>query len=365
MEQKIKILYVVSTLASSGPTNQLLNIIRNLDQDYFCAKVITLSSEPKNSMKYKYDALGVDVVSLNMSRLQGLLQSKSVLKAYINDFAPSVIHTQGIRADSLLSKLKLQTPWVMTSRNYPFDDYPMKFGALKGKLMAYSHIAAMRRCNNVVACSKTIASVLTKHNIVAIPIQNGVHSEPVSSMTESVELPRYNAPVFISVGSLIPRKNMGLLIEAFNLYSKDHKGSLLILGGGPEQSALEEQVESEHIHILGSVNNVRDYLSVSDYFLSASLSEGLPNTVLEGLASGLPALLSNIPSHEEIESESSKCSNIFALEKGADELLEKMVLVNRIFDKNASDSALNLAQTVLSAETMSKKYQALYQSLLK
>ncbi|MFA0071942.1 glycosyltransferase, partial [Vibrio breoganii] len=95
----------------------------------------------------------------------------------------------------MLSKLKLQTPWVMTSRNYPFDDYPMKFGALKGNLMAYSHIAAMRRCHNVVACSKTIASVLTKHKIVATPIQNGVHSEPVSNMVESVELPRYDAPV--------------------------------------------------------------------------------------------------------------------------------------------------------------------------
>ncbi|MGO2319936.1 MAG: glycosyltransferase [Vibrio toranzoniae] len=363
--EKIKLLYVVSTLVRCGPTNQLLNIIRNLDLGVFQPTVITLSPEPSDSLKYKYDELGVNVQSLDMSRFQGLFKSKELLHQRIKKIAPSVIHTQGIRADSLLSKLKLQTPWVMTSRNYPFDDYPMKFGALKGKLMAYSHIAAMRRCNNVVACSKTIASVLTKHNIVATPIQNGVHSEPVRGMVENVELPRYEAPVFISVGSLIPRKNMGLLIEAFNRYSKDHKGSLLILGGGPEQSALEEQVESKHIHILGSVSNVRDYLSVSDYFLSASLSEGLPNTVLEGLASGLPALLSNIPSHEEIESESSKCSNIFALEKGAYELLEKMILVNRIFDKNASDSALNLAQTVLSAETMSKKYQALYQSLLK
>ncbi|WP_258185285.1 glycosyltransferase [Vibrio sp. 10N.286.48.B8] len=363
--EKIKLLYVVSTLVRCGPTNQLLNIIRNLDPGVFQPTVITLSPEPSDSLKYKYDELGIDVQSLDISRVQGLFKSKELLRQRIKKIAPSVIHTQGIRADSLLSKLKLQTPWVMTSRNYPFDDYPMKFGALKGKLMAYSHIAAMRRCNNVVACSKTIASVLTKHNIVATPIQNGVHNEPVSSVADSGELPRYEAPVFISVGSLIARKNMELLIEAFNRYSKDHKGSLLILGGGPEQSALEEQVESERIHILGSVSNVRDYLLVSDYFLSASLSEGLPNTVLEGLASGLPALLSNIPSHEEIESESSKCSNIFALEKGADELLEKMILVNRIFDENASDAALKLAQTVLSAEAMSNKYQALYQSLLK
>jgi len=362
---EINVLYVVSNLGRCGPTNQLLNIIRNLDSGVFKSTVITLSPEPKDSLKYKYDELGISVQSLGMSRFKGVFQSKKTLYQKINDISPSIIHTQGIRADSLLSKLKLKIPWVATSRNYPFDDYPMKFGLLKGKLMAYSHIAAMRKCNNIVACSKTIANVLTKHNIDAYPIQNGVHIETAKSMINNVDLSKYEAPVFISVGSLIQRKNMGLLIEAFNLYSKNYKGSLLILGDGPEKVALEQKVESKHIHIQGSVSNVRDYLLASDFFLSASLSEGLPNTVLEALASGLPALLSNIPSHEEIQAESSKCSNIFALEKGVDELLEKMISINHIFDNGASSSALNLAKTALSAEAMSKKYQTLYLSILK
>lgn len=361
---KVKLLYVVSTLARSGPTNQLLNIIRNLDKELFKPTVITLSPEPKDSLKHKYDEQCIDIYSLGMSRIQGFFKSKELLKKKIEEIAPSVIHTQGIRADSLLSKLNLNTTWVMTSRNYPFDDYPMKFGALKGRLMAYSHLSAMRKCSNVVACSKTIANLLAKHSVDARPIQNGVHIDK-APMALSATLKKFETPVFISVGSLIPRKNMELIVDAFNLYSQANKGSLVILGGGPGQAALQERVSSQHIHILGSVNNVREYLSVSDYFVSASLSEGLPNTVLEGLASGLPALLSDIPSHKEIASESKYCSHIFELDKGVNGLLDKMNSIGTIFAGDASESAAQLAQTVFSAESMSLKYQALYQELLK
>ncbi len=361
---KIKILYIVSNLGNSGPTSQLLNIISNLDKEAFQVTVITLSPESNGSVKYKFDEQGVEVQTLGLSRIQGLFKSKMLLKKRINEIAPWIIHTQGIRADSLLSKLALQIPWIMTSHNYPFEDYPMKFGALKGKLMAHSHIRVMNKCSNVIACSKSIANLLEKHDIIATPIQNGVNVEPNPEVQKNVELPLFESPIFISVGSLIARKNMGFLIEAFNRYSKCHKGSLVILGSGPDKSTLEALAQSENIHILGSVNNVSDYLLLSDYFVSSSLSEGLPMAVLEGFSLGVPALLSDIPSHHEIAAESSECSKIFSLDKGVDELFEQMTSADRIFAKGASISAENLVKTVFSAESMSKKYQIIYQSLL-
>jgi glycosyltransferase involved in cell wall biosynthesis len=361
---KIKLLYIVSTLARSGPTNQLLNIIRNLDKERFDATVITLSPEPQDSLKAKYDELGVDVKTLGLSRIQGLLHSKKRLKQFIDSLEPSIIHTQGLRADTLLSKLDSPVPWVMTSRNYPFDDYPMKFGALKGQLMALTHISAMKKCHHVVACSKTIANQLGQHNVEAEPIQNGVHIENHSRTNSEAIVQTYESPIFISVGSLIARKNMSLLVDTFNQYFQHHKGSLIILGDGPERVKLESLAKSEKIHILGSVANVRDYLHAADYFVSTSLSEGLPNTVLEGLSAGLPALLSDIPSHLEIENESAKCSTIFALDSNTDELLEKLTAINEIFAADASEEAEQVAQSVFSAQSMSKKYQSLYQSIV-
>ncbi|GAM69588.1 glycosyltransferase [Vibrio sp. JCM 19236] len=361
--KKIKILYVVSTLARSGPTNQLLNIIRNLDSESFEPTVLTLSPEPSDSLKSKYDELNIRIHSLGLSRIKGLLHSKSMLTDFIKKNKPSVIHTQGIRADSLLAKLDLDIPWLLTSRNYPYDDYPMKFGRFKGGLMARSHISAMLKCSNVVACSKTIASELGRHKINAKPIQNGVHTEAIDIASDK-QLGEFESPLFVSVGSLIPRKNMAFLIEAFNHYSSENKGSLVILGGGPEEEMLKTLAQSDRIHIKGSVSNVRDYLGIADYFLSSSLSEGLPNTVLEGLSAGLPALLSDIPSHKEISDESPKCAVVFELSTGPVALSSQMSSIREVLPEQYRANAKKLANTVFSAASMSGNYQKLYKELV-
>ena len=66
------------------------------------------------------------------------------------------------------------------------------------------------------------------------------------------------------------------------------------------EERLRKQYESENIIFKGSVKNVYDYLDQSDYYVSASLSEGLPNSVLEAISMELPVLLSDIPAHKEI-----------------------------------------------------------------
>ncbi|PMP01117.1 hypothetical protein BCS95_15030 [Vibrio breoganii] len=362
--KKNKILYIVSTLSQSGPTNQLLNIIRNLDLEYFEPIVLTLSSEPTESLKYKYDELNIKVVTLALNRIEGIFKSKALLIDKIHEIQPSIIHTQGLRADSLLSKINLDIPWLMTSRNYPYEDYPMKFGQLKGRLMAYIHLAAMVRCNNVIACSKTISNALVKHNIKAYSIQNGVDNEAVASGAD-INLPELERPIFISVGSLIPRKNMDFIIDAFNVYSKNHSGSLIILGNGPEFNRLKKKANSQKVFMQGSVSNVIRYLSHSDYFLSSSLSEGLPNTVLEGLNAGLPSLLSDIPSHKEIAMETPSCVSIFKLNNGVEALAENLASVKELLPEVSHENAKILARTVFSASSMSNKYQSLYKELIK
>ncbi|WP_415846821.1 glycosyltransferase, partial [Vibrio neonatus] len=340
-----------------------LNIIRNLDFDIFEPTVLTLSPESSDSLKFKYDNLNIEVQSLGLSRLKGLLYAKSMLFNFIKKHKSSVIHTQGIRADSLLSKLNLNIPWLLTSRNYPYDDYPMKFGYLKGNLMARSHFLAMQNCSTVVACSKTIAAQLAKHGVDAQPVQNGVHPEAIN-MTSDRQIGDFEKPLFISVGSLISRKNMAFLIEAFDHYAKDNKGSLVILGGGDEEEKLKMLAKSERIYIKGSVNNVRDYLCSADYFLSSSLSEGLPNTVLEGLAAGLPSLLSDIPSHEEISVELPKCATVFDLSSGPIALSSLLSEIKTVLPEEYRENAKELSNTVFSAKTMSENYQKLYKELV-
>lgn len=361
----INVLYVVSTLKKCGPTNQLSYIIKYLDKTKFSPIVLTLSPEPNvGSMKSYFEGdLGIKVCTLGLPRVKGLFFASAALNKFIKVNAIDLIHSQGIRADSLLSKRSLSIPWVMTSRNYPYDDYPMKFGKVKGSIMAFSHTRAMRKCNNVVACSKTIASELSFHNISATPIQNGVDLGGKLNKA-SINYESLDRPVFITVGSLIPRKNMEFIVNAFNEFAINNKSSLLVLGDGPNMDNLKSIGKKSSIYFEGNVDNVAGYLALSDYFISASLSEGLPNTVLEALASGLPSLLSDIPSHEEIASECPLSCHIFNLMDGSGSLSKKLENISDIFSNEAVDEAKDIAKSIFSASAMSLSYQKLYKILL-
>ncbi|MDQ2109557.1 MULTISPECIES: glycosyltransferase [unclassified Vibrio] len=357
-----KILYIVSTLKRSGPTNQLFNLIKNLDRSVFEPSVATLSPEPEDSRWNDYEKLGINLYSLNLSRLGGILFAKPKLRNIIDEIKPDIIHTQGIRADSLLSSFSLNIPWLMTSRNYPVDDYPTKFGKLKGSIMVKQHLLAMERCENLVACSKTIQKKLNDHGLKCFAIQNGVSSLEVNKL--DVDLySNLSRPIFVSVGSLIPRKNMELLISVFSKLPNDTRGSLVILGDGPLMDSLKAK-NVNGVHLLGNVNNVPDYLAGADYFLSSSLSEGLPNTVLEALSAGLPVILSNIESHLEIACESSSACKTFTLNYGEASLAKLMGQVNELFDEHSVIEAKRIANEVFSAKSMSQKYQDFYKTLL-
>lgn len=310
----------------------------------------------------EFESLEIETHSLNLSRFSSFFYGKKSILKFIQKTSPDLVHTQGLRADGFLASLALDTPWVMTSRNFPQDDYPTKFGKVRGALMVRQHLSAMRRCSNLVACSKTIQSKLAHIGISSIAIQNGVKMLKGDSSLVPLytNIPR---PIYISVGSLIPRKNMKLLIEAFGQMPDNHRGSLVILGDGPLRVDLEQN-SFQDVHIVGNVSNVPDYLAGADYFVSSSLSEGLPNTVLEALMLGLPVILSDIESHREIAEESSSACKVFALGGGVKGLSTMLSDASQLFDKDSAENARRLAQHKLSAERMSNNYQRLYKSIL-
>jgi glycosyltransferase involved in cell wall biosynthesis len=330
-----------------------------LDERVFDVYLLTLSPDPTDNEFKRYSGLNVRIESLGMSRIEGFFKAKRALERYLNSVQPDIIHSQGIRADSLLASIKHKAPWVLTSRNFPPEDYPAKFGIIQGSLMVIKHFKAMRKCQNVIACSKSIQGSLSRVGIEAKVIQNGVQVGESKNRIEN----NYQKPVFISVGSLIPRKNNEMLVKAFSSLDEQSCATLLVLGDGPELKDFEEK-KYKNIHFLGNVSNVPDYLALADYFISASRSEGLPNTVLEALSVGLPVLLSDIPSHREITSEYQTACVTFSLEDNGVDLVEKIMNVSELFMPGAGAEAKMKTQEKFSAAAMSSKYQSYYKNLL-
>jgi len=142
--------------------------------------------------------------------------------------------------------------------------------------------------------------------------QLGVKSE-ITIVPNGVELERFHQPapikersdlgfsadevLLVYTGRLGPEKNIEFLIKTFSGTAEAVRNiRLIIIGSGPEEEIYREKAArtnaSERILFLGRLdyNQLPAYLSICDIFVTASLTEVHPLSVIEAMASGLPVL---------------------------------------------------------------------------
>lgn len=109
-----------------------------------------------------------------------------------------------------------------------------------------------------------------------------------------------NDKKFISIGRLETQKNFEYLIELFSEYNIE----IDVYGDGSlkEDLALKSKDIKANINFLGNTSNenIIDILNNNLFYISTSLFEGNPKTVLEAMSNGCVVIASKIPSHEEL-----------------------------------------------------------------
>ena len=105
----------------------------------------------------------------------------------------------------------------------------------------------------------------------------------------------YTQMVFVSTGTLYHIKNHELLINAFSILHREYPDTLLrIVGDGELREQLNKQVEelglTDSVIFEGNQSDVAHYLQLSDVYCCTSKVEGLPISVLEAMACGLPII---------------------------------------------------------------------------
>ena len=107
----------------------------------------------------------------------------------------------------------------------------------------------------------------------------------------------------ISMGDLIERKNYATAIRSIS-ETNDPKLQYFICGKGPEEENLKKLAESlgvtKQIHFLGFRSDIKELLAAADIFLFTTKQEGLPRSMMEAMASGLPCIASKIRGNTDL-----------------------------------------------------------------
>lgn len=113
----------------------------------------------------------------------------------------------------------------------------------------------------------------------------------------------YHGKVICTVGRLSHEKGLLSLIQAYSVVCERTQCSLLIVGEGPEEEALKEEVKRlalSYVFFSGYSSHIESYLAEADIFVLNSLLEGLPGALIEAMAAGLPCIATDIPGNREL-----------------------------------------------------------------
>ena len=358
-----KVLLILSTLAETGPVNLVYDILSEVD-DSISVSVLTLSPEAESSRASEFESLDVNVETLDLGRLESATLGGLRLYRAVEQRNPDVVHTHGLRADSLAAFALYNTPTVTTLHTDPWKDYAESYGRVRGSIIATLHLFTVRSIDNQVACSSAVAKSLRRILPDVQVIRNGIQQETYrpandpSRYRRRLELPE-DIPIFVSAGGFIQRKRPTTVIKGFQLSDVD--GHLVMLGDGPLRDRCRS-LAGDAITIPGYVNEVLPYFHAADFFVSASAAEGLPLAPIEALGCGLPVALSNIRPHEEILSFNDQAGSLYDVESVSQCAAAFRSLVGRNYE-SASMAARKIVTEHLNSARMATAYANLYRKL--
>lgn len=166
-----------------------------------------------------------------------------------------------------------------------------------------------------VLCQGVDSFVVISHEIdqeltaMGVPTQkrafipNGVDTETFAPLADSQKkylradlLLPVDGPLVVYLGRLTFEKRVDHLIRIWPTVRESFpEAQLLIIGAGPEEALLRTQSRSvPGVKFTGQVNDALSYLQAADLFVLPSATEGLSNSLLEALSTGLPVLATSV-----------------------------------------------------------------------
>ncbi len=303
-----RILQVLNHLNHGGQELQVINFFKHIDSRFEFV-FLTISKEPPYGLAKLVEQKGGNIYYIPMDgSLPIKRKDKKRLEQLILEERIDIIHIHP-KADYIASVAKhMKVPLIVHSHSSSFR-LPDSFFPKIYKYMKYHFIVRPRLRNGdiLVACGRAAGSFLFgKKSFQIIP--NGIDLEKYkfnpnqrSELREKLGI-EADSNVLLNVGRMAYPKNQAFLIDIFKEYMKlDSNAVLLLIGDGPDLPSIKAKVKNcfldKDVIFSGSLDS-KDFYNVADIFVLPSFHEGLPITVIEAQANGLPSVVSSSISTE-------------------------------------------------------------------
>lgn len=301
-----RILFVSTSTTVGGAEKTLFSLATLLDPRRFdVAGVVSL--KPFGPYAERLKAMGVKTHTLGLRGRPGLATLGALCKL-IEHERPDVVHAQMYQAIQLcrLAKRRLGGFRLVSS---PRVNYRTRSAftllldsVLKGQDDLLIAESKATRDHLVKRLGYRPAKVRVVYNGVDLA---GWPASRLERQKKRLELRLGADEVLLgSVGRLDAQKGHSILIEAMARLRKGFKCRLVILGEGPLRPQLEAQIRRHKLEgavmLLGERDDVTAWLSALEIFVLPSLWEGLPNSLLEAMALGLPCVASAVDGVPEV-----------------------------------------------------------------
>lgn len=173
----------------------------------------------------------------------------------------------------------------------------------RGKVGNFRAAQIARNVDAFIVLSQEIDNELA---LIGVPperrhfIPNGVDASvyrPLSPAQKSdlrARLGLPEGPALVYTGRFEPEKRVNNLVQVWPQIKAQYPDASLILVGDGSQRPLLEEMAAEGVHFAGRVDNVIPYLQAADVFVLPSAREGLSNSLIEAMATGLAAVVTSV-----------------------------------------------------------------------
>ena len=375
-----KLVHISGTTLLGGGPECLYQLIKHINPQEWEVVVCT-----KNDGPYwdKFRSFGIKTHDLSLRELS--LFTLFRLLHVLRRERPALIHTHG-KGPGLYGRFIgkiLNIPVVHTFHGFHYETLPTLTRWLH--LLVDNLLSIITDQHIFVSMGEEkraqVIKFLDKKNSTVI--HNGVDYEYIQDLDidrktilKSIDCEDWEQDKILGTTSrLSPEKGILDLLSGFSqVIQSEPNLKLMIVGGYPEEhkgyylkakTLIEREHLTEHVRILGYRQDALEILKCMDFYISPSLSEGLPISLLEAFAAGVPAIATEIPGNKDVLSSSafgvlSDPGSPKSIAQGIRKMLALSEQERNIITRNA----FNRVKDSFSVDTMAYETFRLYRQVL-